>query len=193
MQYFEQLQQTVMVVHNDAISIAQIEQLNPDAIVIGPGPCTPNDAGISIATIEHFAGRIPLLGICLGHQAIAQVFGAKIIRAEQVMHGRTSKVYHQQQGLFAAINSPFNATRYHSLLVDKTTLPDTLEVSAWTQDETGDILEIMAICHRTHNVHGVQFHPESILSEAGFVLLNNFLTLSHVHSPDAHSKLPTVQ
>ena len=192
-QYFEQLQQKVTVLQNDAINIEQIEQLNPNAIVIGPGPCTPNDAGISLEVIEHFAGKLPILGICLGHQAIAQVFGASIIKAQQVMHGRTSQVYHKQQGIFTDIPSPFNATRYHSLIIDKNTLPDTLAVTAWTQDDMGKTAEIMAISHQSLNIHGVQFHPESILSQSGFAILNNFLILSGINKLTTHSSLPTVQ
>ncbi|WP_227430583.1 anthranilate synthase component II [Psychrobacter sp. I-STPA6b] len=174
-QYFEQLQQSVQVITNNAVTIEQLEAMSFDAIVIGPGPCTPSDSGISLQAIEHFAGKVPILGICLGHQAIAQVYGASIIRAAEVMHGRTSFVYHHQQGIFANIASPFLATRYHSLVIDKNTLADTLEVTAWTEDEAGMPLEIMGIRHRQHCIEGVQFHPESILSESGFTLLNNFL------------------
>lgn len=174
-QYLAELGADVKVVRNDEIQIADIEAMAPEKIVISPGPCTPNEAGISLATIDAFAGRIPLLGVCLGHQAIGQAFGGKVIRAPQVMHGKTSPVYHAHKGVFQGLNNPLQATRYHSLVIDKAALPDCLEVTAWTQNEDGSQGEIMGVRHKTLNVEGVQFHPESILTEQGHELLNNFL------------------
>lgn len=174
-QYFGELGQDVQVVRNDEISLAQIEALAPQYLVISPGPCSPSEAGISIAAIEHFAGRIPILGVCLGHQSIGQAFGGDVIRAKQVMHGRLSQMYHANQGVFQGLPNPFTATRYHSLVVSKDTLPDCLEVTAWTQDSDGNFDEIMGLRHKTLPIEGVQFHPESILSEHGHQLLKNFL------------------
>lgn len=174
-QYLAELGADVQVVRNDEIDISGIEALAPEKIVISPGPCTPNEAGISLAVIEAFAGRIPLLGVCLGHQAIGQAFGGKVIRAPQVMHGKTSPVYHEGRGVFEGLNNPLQATRYHSLVVDKASLPDCLEVTAWTRNEDGSRGEIMGMRHKTLAVEGVQFHPESILTEQGHDLLNNFL------------------
>ncbi|PTQ90060.1 aminodeoxychorismate/anthranilate synthase component II [Agitococcus lubricus] len=174
-QYFGELGQDVRVYRNDEISIAQIEDLNPQHIVISPGPCSPNEAGVSMAVIEYFAGKIPILGVCLGHQSIGQVFGGDVIRARQVMHGKTSPIYHHHQGVFKDLNNPLTATRYHSLIIDKNTLPDCLEVTAWTQLDDGSVDEIMGVRHKTLAVEGVQFHPESILTEQGHRLLNNFL------------------
>lgn len=174
-QYFGELQQDVTVWRNDQVSISDIETLAPDVIVIGPGPCDPDRAGISLEVIEAFQGVIPILGICLGHQAIGQAFGGEVGKAGQVMHGRLSKVYHNHQGVFANLPNPSTFTRYHSLVVDKDTLPECLEMTAWTQYEDGSIEEIMGFRHRTLAIEGVQFHPESILSEAGYHLLNNFL------------------
>lgn len=174
-QYLAELGADVKVVRNDEIQIADIEAMAPEKIVISPGPCTPNEAGISLAAIDAFAGRIPLLGVCLGHQAIGQVFGGNVIRAPQVMHGKTSPVYHADQGVFQGLNNPLQATRYHSLVIDKATLPDCLEVTAWTQNDDGSRGEIMGVRHKTLAVEGVQFHPESILTEQGHELLNNFL------------------
>jgi anthranilate synthase component 2 len=165
----------VRVYRNDAVSIAQIEAMRPDQIVISPGPCTPNEAGISVPVIKHFAGKIPLLGICLGHQGIGQAFGGDVIRAKKVMHGKLSPIHHADKGVFKGLSNPFTATRYHSLVIDSKTLPDCLEVTAWTQDEAGNRDEIMGVRHRTLAVEGVQFHPESILSEHGHLLLKNFL------------------
>ncbi|MES3007007.1 MAG: aminodeoxychorismate/anthranilate synthase component II [Pseudomonadota bacterium] len=174
-QYLGELGADVRVYRNDAITIAEIEALAPDQIVISPGPCTPNEAGISVPVIKHFAGKIPLLGICLGHQGIGQAFGGDVIRAKKVMHGKLSSMYHSNKGVFTGLANPFTATRYHSLVIDSKTLPDCLEVTAWTQDESGQRDEIMGVRHKTLDVEGVQFHPESILSEHGHQLLKNFL------------------
>jgi len=173
--YLLELGADVQVYRNDEISLDQIEQLNPDQLVISPGPCTPTDAGISIQAIEHFAGKLPILGICLGHQSIAQAFGGDVIRAKEVMHGKTSPVYHNHQGVFNGLNNPFEATRYHSLVVKQETLPDCLEVTAWTQTPEGELDEIMGLRHRTLPIEGVQFHPESILTQHGHDMLDNFL------------------
>ena len=175
-QYFGELGANVQVFRNDAISIAEIESLSPAQIVISPGPCTPTEAGISMEVISHFAGKIPLLGICLGHQSIGQVYGGKIIRAKKVMHGKLSAIHHSGQGVFTDLTMPFTATRYHSLVIDAKSLPDCLDVTAWTEDENGDTDEIMGVRHKELAVEGVQFHPESILSEHGHALLNNFLS-----------------
>lgn len=174
-QYFGELGQTVVVARNDALTLADIERYRPAYLVISPGPCTPNEAGISLAAIAHFAGRIPILGVCLGHQALAQVLGGRVIRARQVMHGKTSPVVHRGQGLFAGLPSPLTVTRYHSLLVEKASLPDCLEISAWTETADGAMDEIMGLKHRSLAVEGVQFHPESVMTEAGHALLENFL------------------
>lgn len=174
-QYLAELGEEVRVVRNDEITIAGIAALAPQRIVISPGPCSPNEAGISLAVIEHFAGRIPLLGVCLGHQAIGQVFGGKVIRARQVMHGKTSPIYHKNVGVFSGLNNPLTATRYHSLIVEKDSLPDCLDITAWTQRDDGSVDEIMGLRHKTLAVEGVQFHPESILTEQGHELLKNFL------------------
>ena len=174
-QYLGELGADVQVFRNDAITLAEIESLAPEKIVISPGPCTPSEAGISLGVIKTFAGRIPLLGVCLGHQAIGQAYGGDVIRARQVMHGKLSPIYHNNTGVFSDLPSPFTATRYHSLVIDKNTLPDCLEVTAWTQLDNGDIDEIMGVSHKTLDVQGVQFHPESILSEHGHQLLRNFL------------------
>jgi len=165
----------VQVYRNDEISIADIERLAPEKIVISPGPCTPNEAGISVETITHFAGRLPILGICLGHQSIGQAFGGKIIRAKQVMHGKTSPIYHANDGVFRNLGNPFEATRYHSLVIEQESLPDCLEITAWTQDEDGSLDEIMGVRHKQLAIEGVQFHPESILTQHGHDLLRNFL------------------
>ena len=174
-QYFGELQQDISVWHNDEISIDEIKALAPDAIVIGPGPCDPDSAGISLEVIATFKGIIPILGICLGHQAIGQAFGGKIVKASAVMHGRLSAIYHNGQGAFTNLPNPAQFTRYHSLVIEQASLPDCFEVSAWTQNTDGKIEEIMGIRHREFAIEGVQFHPESILSEAGYQLLNNFL------------------
>jgi anthranilate synthase component II len=177
-QYLGELGAEVEVHRNDAISLQQIEDLAPAQIVISPGPCTPNEAGISMEVIRAFAGRIPLLGICLGHQSIGQVYGGDIVRAGRVMHGKISPIEHSGTGVFTGLNQPFNATRYHSLVIDKNTLPDCLEVTAWALDEAGEREEIMGVRHKELLVEGVQFHPESILSEQGHQLLKNFLDAS---------------
>lgn len=174
-QYFGELGADVTVVRNDQVSVAEIAGLNPDKIVISPGPCTPKEAGISVDTILHFAGKLPILGVCLGHQSIGHAFGGKIVHAKSIMHGKTSDVYHQNLGVFKGLSNPFVATRYHSLVIDQDTLPDCLEVTAWTQDENGDREEIMGVRHRHLDVEGVQFHPESILTEHGHDMLRNFL------------------
>jgi anthranilate synthase component II len=176
-QYFGELGADVKVVRNDELTIADIEKLNPEHLVISPGPCTPNEAGISVAAIKHFAGKLPILGICLGHQSIGQAFGGNIIRAKQVMHGKVSKIYHNNVGVFAGLNNPFNATRYHSLVIEQKSIPDCLEITAWTENENGEIDEIMGVRHKTLAIEGVQFHPESILTEHGHDLLNNFLKM----------------
>lgn len=173
-QYLLELGAEVEVRRNDEITIAEIETMAPEKIVISPGPCTPNEAGISLETVDHFAGKIPILGICLGHQSIGQCFGGTIGRAGSVMHGKTSAIHHHGDGVFAGLKQPFEATRYHSLVVDKATLPNTLEVTAWTE-KNGEVDEIMGLRHRELAIEGVQFHPESILTEHGYDLLNNFL------------------
>jgi len=178
-QYLGELGAEVEVYRNDAISLQQIEDLAPAQIVISPGPCTPNEAGISMEAIRTFAGRIPLLGICLGHQSIGQVYGGDIVRAGRVMHGKISPIEHSGTGVFTGLNQPFNATRYHSLVIDKKTVPDCLEVTAWALDEAGEREEIMGVRHKELMVEGVQFHPESILSEQGHQLLKNFLDASN--------------
>lgn len=177
-QYFGELGADVQVYRNDEITLADIERLAPERIVISPGPCSPNEAGVSMPVIRHFAGKVPVLGVCLGHQSIGQVFGGEVVRARQVMHGKTSPIYHADRGVFAGLNNPLTATRYHSLIVRKETLPECLEITAWTQLEDGGIDEIMGVRHREFTVEGVQFHPESILTEQGHELLANFLRLS---------------
>ena len=174
-QYFSELGQEVIVKRNDEISLEQISLLSPDYLVISPGPCTPNDAGISLSVIEEFSGVIPILGVCLGHQSIAQVFGANVIKAKKVMHGKTSEIQHKGKGVFTGLNNPLTVTRYHSLIVERVTLHDDFEVTAWTEDCEGKFDEIMAFKHKYFALEGVQFHPESILTEQGKELLNNFL------------------
>lgn len=174
-QYLGELGADVRVYRNDEITIEEIEALNPDHLVISPGPCTPNEAGVSVAAIEHFAGKLPILGICLGHQSIGQAFGGDIVRAKQVMHGKTSPVHHIDAGVFEGLAQPVEVTRYHSLVIDQNTLPDCLEVTSWTEDEQGNLDEIMGVRHKTLDIEGVQFHPESILTEQGHDLLANFL------------------
>jgi anthranilate synthase component 2 len=174
-QYFGELGAEVTVVRNDEISVDEIAGLAPEKIVISPGPCTPKEAGISVETILKYAGTIPILGVCLGHQSIGHAYGGDIVHAKSIMHGKTSPVYHNDLGVFKGLNNPFIATRYHSLVIDQKTLPDCLEVTAWTEDEAGNIDEIMGIKHKQLDVEGVQFHPESILTEHGHDMLRNFL------------------
>jgi anthranilate synthase component 2 len=174
-QYLGELKADVKVVRNDEVTLDEVAALAPEKIVISPGPCTPNEAGISVATIERFAGEIPILGICLGHQSIGQAFGGKVVRAREVMHGKTSPIYHNNTGVFEGLPNPFEATRYHSLVVEHKSLPNCLEVTAWTQTEAGEMDEIMGFRHRELAVEGVQFHPESILTENGHDMLENFL------------------
>ena len=174
-QYLGELGADVKVVRNDELTVAEIEALKPERIVVSPGPCTPNEAGVSVPVLKHFAGKLPLLGICLGHQSIAQAFGCAVVRARQVMPGKTSPVYHEGLGVFAGLNNPLTVTRYHSLVVSRDTLPDCLELTAWTQHEDGSVDEIMGVRHREYMIEGVQFHPESILSVQGHEMLANFL------------------
>jgi anthranilate synthase/aminodeoxychorismate synthase-like glutamine amidotransferase len=172
-QYLGELGQQVRVVRNNEVSVDDVERMCPEAIVISPGPCTPNEAGISLEVISRLAGKIPILGVCLGHQAIGQAFGGKVIRAKEVVHGKTSRVFHDDKGLFAGLPNPFEATRYHSLIVERSSLPDCLEITAKTWDE-----EIMGLRHKTMPVEGVQFHPESFLTKVGKDILRNFLRLA---------------
>ena len=174
-QYLAELKADVAVYRNDEITLAEIAALAPEKIVISPGPCTPNEAGVSVDTIKTFGGKIPILGICLGHQSIGQAFGGNIVRAKEVMHGKTTMIHHSNQGVFAGLTNPYRATRYHSLVIDQKTLPDCLEITAWTETADGAIDEIMGVRHRDLAIEGVQFHPESILTEHGHELLNNFL------------------
>ena len=174
-QYLWELGAEVDVQRNDAISLADIEALAPEGICISPGPCSPKEAGISMSVIEHFAGKVPIFGICLGQQSIGAVFGGQIVRAQKVMHGKTSPIYHTGEGVFRDLPSPFTATRYHSLVVDADSLPDCLEVTAWTEDDSGNQEAIMGLRHRELDIEGVQFHPESILSEHGHAMLDQFL------------------
>ncbi|MDA7876632.1 aminodeoxychorismate/anthranilate synthase component II [Akkermansiaceae bacterium] len=171
-QYFGELGAEMKVLRNDAVTIEQLRDLNPSHICISPGPCTPNEAGISCAVIEAFGGSIPVFGVCLGHQSIGQVYGGEVVRAETLMHGKTSMIHHEGKSVFKGLSNPFEATRYHSLIVKKETLPDCLEVTAWTDDDI-----IMGLKHKELNVHGVQFHPESILTDEGKALLKNFLEM----------------
>ena len=174
-QYLGELGADVHVYRNDEITLEEIEALNPSKLVISPGPCTPNEAGISLAAIKHFAGKIPILGVCLGHQSIASVFGGEVVRAEQVMHGKTSPIFHKDEGVFKGLKIPFEATRYHSLVVKREALPACLEMTAWTQRQDGSVENIMGLRHREFQIEGVQFHPESILTEHGHDLFKNFL------------------
>ncbi|MEO3678118.1 anthranilate synthase component II [Rheinheimera fenheensis] len=178
MQYFAALGQQVMVRRNDDISLTQIQALSPAYLVISPGPKTPDDAGISLGAIEHFAGKLPILGVCLGHQAIAQVFGAKVVRAAQVMHGKNSLIRHNSQSVFAGLANPLDVTRYHSLVVERQSLPAELIETAWTTNDNDTAVDIMGLMHRSLPIHGIQFHPEAILSQQGKELLANFLQLT---------------
>lgn len=177
-QYFGELGADVRVFRNDQITIEEIEALAPQHIVISPGPCTPNEAGISIAAIQHFAGKVPLLGVCLGHQSIGQAYGGRIVHARQVMHGKTSMVRHKDVGVFKGLANPFEATRYHSLVIERETLPECLEITAWTETAEGEMDEIMGVRHKELAVEGVQFHPESILTRHGHDMLKNFLEMA---------------
>jgi len=173
-QYFGELGADVQVYRNDEITVAQIAELAPQHLVISPGPCTPKEAGVSVEAIKAFAGRLPILGVCLGHQSIGQAFGGRIVHAREVMHGKTSPIHHADSGVFTGLDNPFQATRYHSLVIERATLPDCLEITAWTERD-GDVDEIMGIRHRDFDIQGVQFHPESILTEHGHRMLQNFL------------------
>lgn len=174
-QYFGELGQEVNVYRNDEITVDEIENLKPKHVVISPGPCTPNEAGISLELIEKLAGKIPILGVCLGFQAIAQAFGGNIIGAQRIMHGKVSPIHHTCKGVFKGLKNPLNATRYHSLVAEQSTLPECFEVTAWTNNDSGSIEEIMGVRHKTLAIEGVQFHPESILTEHGHQMLNTFL------------------
>ena len=174
-QYFAELGEEVRVIRNDELTVAQIAELAPARIVISPGPCTPSEAGVSVEVLQAFAGKLPMLGVCLGHQSIGQAFGGKVVRAGRIMHGKTSRIHHAGQGLFAGIPAAFEATRYHSLVVERASLPDCLEMTAWTEHEDGSIEEIMGLRHREFPIQGVQFHPESILTQHGHAMLKNFL------------------
>ncbi len=174
-QYFAELGAEVKVVRNDEYTVPELLAMQPERVVISPGPCTPNEAGVSLAAIKAFAGLVPILGVCLGHQSIGQVFGGEVVRASVPMHGKTSPVYHHNQGVFTGLNNPLTATRYHSLVVAPQSLPAELVVTAWTQTEQGELEAIMGVQHQTLNIEGVQFHPESILTEQGHALLANFL------------------
>jgi anthranilate synthase component II len=178
-QYLQALGAEVKVVRNDELSVEQIEALQPERIVISPGPCTPNEAGVSVDVIRDLGARIPILGVCLGHQSIGQAYGGDVIRAGRIMHGKTSRIRHRGHGVFAGLPDGYEATRYHSLVVDRRTLPESLEMTAWTENEDGSVEEIMGLRHREHPVQGVQFHPESILTEHGHALLKNFLDRVH--------------
>ena len=174
-QYLGELGQEVKVVRNDALSVSDIRALAPERIMISPGPGTPNDAGVSLDLLRHLGGQIPIFGVCLGLQAIGQVYGGNVVRAARIMHGKTSPIRHRGQGVFAGLPDPFEATRYHSLVVEQSSIPDCLEVTAWTENDDGSIDEMMGLRHRTLDVEGVQFHPESILTQHGHDLLRNFL------------------
>ena len=176
-QYLGELGADVIVERNDQITLEEIEELAPERIMLSPGPCTPAEAGISLDVIKHFQGKLPIFGVCLGHQSIGQAFGGDIVRATKIMHGKTSTMYHKGVGIFKDIPEPFEATRYHSLVIDQDTLPDCLEITAWTESDDGEIDEIMGVRHKTLAIEGVQFHPESILSEHGHAMLKNFLMM----------------
>ena len=174
-QYFGELGQVVEVHRNDEITIDEIEKPNPEFLVISPGPCTPNEAGISIEAIKHFSGKVPMLGVCLGFQAMVQAFGGNVVGAKKIMHGKISAVHHNSRGVFTDLKNPLNATRYHSLVAEQSSLPDCFDITSWTKDEQGNIDEIMGIRHKELAIEGVQFHPESILTEEGHEMLDNFL------------------
>jgi len=177
-QYFGELGADVQVYRNDKITIEEIEKLAPAQLVVSPGPCTPSEAGVSVEAIRYFAGKIPILGVCLGHQSIGQCFGGSIIHAKDIMHGKTSMIYHDGQGVFNQLQNPFEATRYHSLVIEPASLPDCLQITAWTENESGELDEIMGVRHKSLPIEGVQFHPESILTQHGHDILRNFLIQS---------------
>jgi len=176
-QYLGELGADVVVHRNDQITVDEIEKLNPERIMISPGPCTPNEAGVSMQAIEYFAGKLPILGVCLGHQSIGQVFGGKIVHAKEIMHGKTSMIHHNDKGVFKGLTNPYEATRYHSLVIEKESVPDCLEITAWTENSDGSMDEIMGVRHKELKIEGVQFHPESILTQHGHDLLKNFLEM----------------
>jgi anthranilate synthase component 2 len=178
-QYLGELGAQVKTVRNDAITTKEIRQLNPNGIVISPGPCTPDDAGISLDVVSELGALYPILGVCLGHQCIGQVFGGKVVRAEQVMHGKTSMMFHRGEGVFAGLPQPFEATRYHSLVLQKDAVPECLEVTAWTENSDGSVEEIMGLKHSSLPIEGVQFHPESILTRCGHDLIQNFINTTN--------------
>ncbi len=174
-QYLGEIGEEVKVVRNDQIGVSEIKALQPDHIVISPGPCTPNEAGVSLETIAEFGGEIPILGVCLGHQSIGQAYGGEIVKAQEVMHGKTSLVHHHNKHVFEKCDNPFTATRYHSLVIEKQSIPECLEITAWTENDSGELDEIMGVRHKELAVEGVQFHPESILTDFGHHLLTNFI------------------
>jgi len=176
-QYLGELGAKVEVHRNDQITVDEVRQKKPDHIMISPGPCTPNEAGISMDVIKSFKGELPILGVCLGHQSIGQVFGGDIVHASEIMHGKTSMIFHKNEGVFKGLENPYEATRYHSLVIDKKTLPDCLEITAWTENKQGELDEIMGVRHKEYAIEGVQFHPESILTKYGHELLQNFLNI----------------
>jgi anthranilate synthase component II len=185
-QYLGELGEAVKTVRNDEITIAGIRELAPDGIVISPGPCTPDDAGISLAVVAELGGSLPILGVCLGHQCIGQAYGGRVVRADKIMHGKTSMMHHRGLGVFAGLPQPFEATRYHSLVLKKDSVPDCLEVTAWTEHPDGGIEEIMGVRHRQLPVEGVQFHPESIMTRAGHDLLKNFIGITRQKQTDPY-------
>ena len=181
-QYFGELGADVQVHRNDQITIEEIEALAPERLVISPGPCTPNEAGVSVEAIRHFSGKLPILGVCLGHQSIGQVFGGKVVHAKEIMHGKTSMVKHNNAGVFKGLSNPLEATRYHSLVIERATLPECLEITAWTETPEGELDEIMGVRHKELEIEGVQFHPESILTQHGHDMLKNFLNATVTHT-----------
>jgi anthranilate synthase component 2 len=180
-QYFGELGADVQVYRNDKITIDEIERLAPEQLVVSPGPCTPNEAGVSVEAVRYFAGKMPILGVCLGHQSIGQCFGGRIIHAKAIMHGKTSEIFHDGQGVFSQLQNPFEATRYHSLVIEPASLPDCLQITAWTENESGELDEIMGVRHKSLPIEGVQFHPESILTQHGHDMLRNFLRQSRTN------------
>ncbi len=176
-QYLGELGADVQVHRNDEVTVEEIDALQPERLMISPGPCTPDQAGVSMDAIKHFAGKVPILGVCLGHQSIGQVFGGNIVHAREIMHGKTSQIHHKGEHVFSGLSNPCTATRYHSLVIEKETLPDCLEITAWTENADGSLDEIMGVRHKEYDIEGVQFHPESILTEHGHDLLKNFLNM----------------